>query len=95
MMGKVVLVKDARLETTFPREWPARVIIHLANGQSYEKFVRYPKGDPENPLTWDELAAKFRSLAGGVLSADRCNQIIGQVATETRGISRALLLTRS
>ena len=27
MMGKVVLVKDARIEETFPREWPARVAI--------------------------------------------------------------------
>jgi 2-methylcitrate dehydratase PrpD len=79
MMGKVVLVKDARLETTFPREWPARVVIHVTDGPSYEQFVRYPKGDPENPLTWDELGAKFRSLAGVMLSADRCNQIIGQV----------------
>ena len=45
----------------------------LDSGQRYEKFVRYPKGDPENPLTWDELAAKFRSLAGAVLSPERCN----------------------
>jgi len=48
MMQKVVLVRDARLEETFPREWPARVSIQLNNGQPYEEFIRYPKGDPEN-----------------------------------------------
>lgn len=64
LMGKVVLVKDPAIEDTFPREWPARVTIELNHGPSYEKFVRYPKGDPENPLTWDELAAKFRTLTG-------------------------------
>lgn len=81
MMSKVVMVRDARIEETFPREWPARVAIQLDNGQRYEKFVRYPKGDPENPLTWDELAAKFRSLAGAVLSPERCGQIVQQIAS--------------
>jgi len=81
MMGKVTLVQDARLETTFPREWPARVVIALEDGRRYEKFVRYPKGDPENPLTWGEMAAKFRALAGRVLSADRCGEILDRIAT--------------
>jgi 2-methylcitrate dehydratase PrpD len=81
MMGKVALVKDVRIEQTFPREWPAWVAVQLDNGRSYEKFVRYPKGDPENPLTWDELAAKFRSLAGAVLSPERCGEIIEQIST--------------
>jgi 2-methylcitrate dehydratase PrpD len=81
MMGKVTLTKDMRLEKTFPREWPARAVISLEDGCRYEKFVRYPKGDPENPLTWDEMTAKFRSLAGHVLPVDRCNQIVEQIAT--------------
>ena len=81
LMPKVELVKDARLEETFPQEWPARVVIELEGGQRHEKFVRYPKGDPENPLTWDEMAAKFRSLAGPVLSPERCSEIIGAIAT--------------
>jgi 2-methylcitrate dehydratase PrpD len=79
MMNKVVLVKDPLIEETFPREWPARVVIHLADGAAYEKFVRYPKGDPENPLTWEEMAAKFRSLAGAVIPAEECDEIIAQV----------------
>jgi 2-methylcitrate dehydratase PrpD len=77
----VTLVKDSRLEETFPREWPARVVIRLVSGQQHEKFVRYPKGDPENPLTWDELAAKFRALAGRVISMERCDRIIEQIRT--------------
>jgi len=76
MMAKVVLTKDQRLEANFPQEWPARVVIELENGQRHEKFVRFPKGDPENPLSWDEMTAKFRSLAEPVLSATRCNDIL-------------------
>jgi 2-methylcitrate dehydratase PrpD len=81
LMSKVAMVKDPSLEETFPKEWPARVTIELANGQRYEKYVRHPKGDPENPLSWDEMAAKFRSLAGAVLSADQCGQIIDAIST--------------
>lgn len=81
MMGKVILTKDARLEETFPREWPALVTIDTQDGRTHEKFVRYPKGDPENPLTWEELARKFRTLAGAVLPPERCNRILEQIPT--------------
>lgn len=81
MMGRVVLEKDIRLEKTFPHEWPARVTIHLEDGRSFEKFIRHPKGDPENPLTWEEMTAKFRSLASAGFPAGRCDRIIEQIAT--------------
>jgi 2-methylcitrate dehydratase PrpD len=81
LMNKVELVKDPAIEATFPREWPARVTIELDSGQRYEKFVRYPKGDPENPLSWDEMAAKFRALAGAVLTPERCEEIITAIST--------------
>jgi 2-methylcitrate dehydratase PrpD len=92
MVGKVTLMKDIRIEATFPREWPARVAILLDDGRTYEKFVRYPKGDPENPLTWDEMAAKFRTLAGRVLPADRCDSIIDQIHIEHIGASNPAVL---
>jgi len=81
VMGKVTLVKDPSIEQTFPKEWPARVRVQLCNGQTREKFVRYPKGDPENPLSWSEMADKFRALAGHVLPADRCERIVNELAT--------------
>ena len=81
VMGKVTLVKDPGIEQTFPKEWPARVTIQRWDGQTHEKFVRYPKGDPENPLSWSEMEDKFRALAGHVLPADRCERIIQELAT--------------
>jgi 2-methylcitrate dehydratase PrpD len=81
LMNKIALVKDPRIEENFPKEWATRVTIEVENGQRWEKFVRYPKGDPENPLTWDEMAAKFRTLAGTVLSAERCDEIIAAVSS--------------
>jgi 2-methylcitrate dehydratase PrpD len=75
LMGKVVMTSDKRIEKNFPAEWPARVAIKLTSGKQIEKFIRYPKGDPENLLTWEELAKKFCALSGSVLALNRCEQI--------------------
>jgi 2-methylcitrate dehydratase PrpD len=74
-MEKIVTTKDVRIETNFPEQWPARVDIFLTTGEHFERYVRHPKGDPENPLNWEELSAKFQSLAARVLPASRCEQI--------------------
>ena len=79
LMDKVILTKDSRLEEKFPQEWPALVQIKLQSGETYEKFVRYPKGDPQNPLTWRELSAKFESLASRVFPTPRCREMIQSV----------------
>jgi 2-methylcitrate dehydratase PrpD len=79
LMGKVVLQKNIRIEKNFPEEWPAIVQVHLTNGKQFEKHIRFPKGDPENPLTWQELTTKFQSLAMGVFPRTRCEEIINSV----------------
>jgi 2-methylcitrate dehydratase PrpD len=75
LMSKVIMTKDVRIERNFPAEWPALVQVHLTNGQRFEKLVRFPKGDPENPLNWAELTAKFCALSESVISKSRCEQI--------------------
>jgi 2-methylcitrate dehydratase PrpD len=79
LMGKVVMTKDMRIEKNFPAEWPTVVSVRLKNGTQFEKHIRFPKGDPENPLTWPELSAKFQSLASRVFPASRCEQISNSV----------------
>ncbi len=79
LMGKVVLQKDIRIEKNFPEEWPARVSVHLTNGKQFEKYVRFPKGDPKNPLTWQELSVKFHSLATRVFPTAHCDRIVDSV----------------
>ena len=76
MMKKVVLTKDIRLEGNFPEQWPARAEIQLNDGRRFEKFIAHPKGDPLNPLSWDELIAKFKSLAAPVVGVDRCDELV-------------------
>jgi 2-methylcitrate dehydratase PrpD len=84
LMGRVVLQTDKRIEENFPEEWPARVEVHLANGKKLKKKIRFPKGDPENPLTWEELSAKFHSLATRALPKTRCERIAKSIEDMNR-----------
>jgi 2-methylcitrate dehydratase PrpD len=79
-LARVTMTKSAEIEKTFPEEWPAIATIHLEDGRSFEKMIRHPKGDPKNLLTWPELIAKFRALAGAVLPPDRCEKIVANVS---------------
>lgn len=79
LMGKVALIKDMRIEKNFPEEWPARVEVHLTNDKRLSNKVRYPKGDPQNPMNWQELAVKFDSLATRALPKSQCDQIARSV----------------
>jgi 2-methylcitrate dehydratase PrpD len=95
LMSRVQLLKDESIEKNFPAEWSSRVVVRLEDGEQYENYVRYPKGDPENPLSWDELAAKFRLLADGVIPSNHVTEIESRIraldeSTDLRAIWASL-----
>ena len=49
----------------------ARLTVRLAGGEVLEESVAAARGTAENPLTREELEAKFRRLAAVVLPEDR------------------------
>jgi 2-methylcitrate dehydratase PrpD len=49
-------------ESRYPMEWGSKVSAFLTDGQVLTKTIRYPKGDPENPIRQDELKHKFLTL---------------------------------
>ncbi|HOV79444.1 MAG TPA: hypothetical protein PK728_05000, partial [Bacillota bacterium] len=65
LMSRVSLVPDGELEAGHPARWPSVVEITTRSGRIYRGRTDFPKGDPENPVTAGELAAKFRALAEG------------------------------
>jgi len=91
MMRRVEVNPDSSLDEKFPAEWPARARIELTDGRRLEKYVEHPKGDPGNPLSWDELIAKFKSLAVPIVSSARADEIVTSVRT---GNSWRGILTR-
>ena len=70
---------NPEIEKAFPQKWPAEVEITTKQGEKYRVRLDYPKGDPENPFSWDEIIEKFMHLAVDVFPEDKCRAIIQRV----------------
>lgn len=79
LMKKVTINVDDNIDSLYPEKWAARVEIKLMNGEIIRKQTDYPKGDPENPASVDELVDKFRSLAASSLPEERQERYIERV----------------
>ncbi|TDB94345.1 MmgE/PrpD family protein [Actinomadura sp. 7K534] len=59
LAAKVRCVPDARCDAIFPRRFPAVLRVRTRAGALLEERVDTNRGGPDNPLSPDELAAKF------------------------------------
>ena len=88
---KVSVIEDRNLTAQSPAVRGAKVIISLKDGHTYESTCLYPKGEPENPLSRQELEEKFRGLAMyGGLSESECDEIINEVWKEDFDVKKIL-----
>ncbi|MBC5767864.1 MmgE/PrpD family protein [Ramlibacter albus] len=62
LMRRVDLVEDPALTALFPGQRAARAIVTTRGGARYEYLQAHRHGDPEDPLTDEELADKFMEL---------------------------------
>ena len=69
-LKNVEVVADPEIEKVFPALQRVIVNIQMRNGQGFTKQLDFPKGDPRNPLSDQEIEEKFAALAEGVLSAN-------------------------
>ena len=79
---KVEVKEDADLTALNPQKRAAIVVVHTKDGD-YSQRVDYPKGEPENPLSKEELENKFRGLAMyGGLTSEECDAVIAEIWKE-------------
>ena len=57
----------------------------LTDGRKLQRRVEYPKGEPENPMSWKEMTGKFSEWAGIALGLEKTDVIASQV-TELESI---------
>ncbi len=76
LMSKVSNYVDPEAEAAYPKHYIAMVSVRLKNGTERKARVEFPKGDPENKPTTEELHHKFRDLAGLTLSAERVERLL-------------------
>jgi len=76
LVAKVKLHRDAALSARYPAGIPNRLVIALADGRQLVKEVEFPRGHARNPMTDEEVEAKFRRLAEPRYGKERCNAIL-------------------
>ncbi|MDP2951844.1 MAG: MmgE/PrpD family protein [Chloroflexota bacterium] len=64
---------------------PTRVVIKMKDGREYSKEVLFPRGHRRNPMSPEELKAKFDGLATRALPADKVSQLYQAL----RGLDKA------
>ena len=76
LLPKIKVVADPEIDGLFPAVKRAIVRITTTGGASYEEQVDHAKGRPQNPMSDDEIVAKFRANAAAVLTPGRQDQVI-------------------
>ncbi len=67
-LDKVEVVADPEIESVFPQLQRVAATIETTDGRALSKELDYPKGDPRNPLSDEEIEQKFDALATPILS---------------------------
>jgi 2-methylcitrate dehydratase PrpD len=72
---------DEGLAEHYPTRWPARLDVRLQDGAQIERLVIDARGDPDRPLTQQEVVAKFAQLApDAAIPAQSCIDAVSREA---------------
>ena len=75
---KMVFAQD--IQDRFPQQCLARVTVTLKGGERFVSPITAARGDPETPLTDEQLQRKFDENVSLVAGADKCRMIGNLVA---------------
>jgi len=81
LAGRVTVTEEPAYSAALPAERPTRVTVRLRNGSTRTAEVRNARGNPAQPLTDEEVAAKFRRNVGDLVPA----ALVDATVTALRG----------
>lgn len=71
LTNRVTVEARAECDAAYPRQRPAVVEVDLRDGARLTRLVTTPYGEPDNPVTDEEMTAKFVRLVGPLLGEQR------------------------
>jgi 2-methylcitrate dehydratase PrpD len=95
LANRVEIVLDDEVEKVYPDRFANKVEILLRSGARFETRVDFAKGSSERPMSFEEVAEKFESLAGRVITKKRIDTIVETIEkieklVDIRGLTRLL-----
>ena len=79
VMDRVQCVTDPKLDARYPGNCPTWAEDSTKDGRTMRSELTYPKGDPENPVTWDEMRTKFNVLSAPIIGSQRQQEIMSTI----------------
>jgi 2-methylcitrate dehydratase len=75
VIDKIKGEASEEFEKMFPARQPSKVVVRTKDGKEFSAYLEYPKGDPREPMTVEDIETKFAGLADGLLSAEQQQQV--------------------
>jgi len=84
LMARTRVRVDPGIQARYPGEWCCRLTVTSLSGERFQEFTSTPRGDPENPLSLEELRDKFRSMVAETGYRSRAEALIESVGSTER-----------
>ena len=75
VIDKIKGEPSEEFEKMFPAKQPSKVVVKTTDGKEYSEYLEYPKGDPREPMTMEDLDNKFNALSSELLGETRQKEI--------------------
>ncbi len=75
VIDKIIGEPSLEFEKMFPAKQPSRVVVTTNDGRQFEEYLEYPKGDPREPMSIDDLKNKFNSLSENRFSSEELTEL--------------------
>ncbi|NIV94100.1 MmgE/PrpD family protein [candidate division KSB1 bacterium] len=75
VLPKIKGKASEEFERMFPEKQPSKVTIQLKSGEEHSAQLDYPKGDPREPMSEEDLITKFEGLSSELLSEKKQKEI--------------------
>jgi len=75
VIDKIKGEPSIEFEKMFPAKQPSKVVVVTNDGKEYSEYMEYPKGDPREPMTMEDLDNKFEALSSQLLGSGRRKEI--------------------
>lgn len=91
---KIKVVADPELQKIYPANRPSIMEIKTKEGKKISGRVDFAKGDHRNPMTEDELAAKFLTLTENIIGEKKAKKVM-EIVLDLENLSTVEKLIRT
>jgi len=75
VIDKIKGEPSQEFEKMFPVKQPSKVVVKTKDGREFSEYLEFPKGDPREPMTIEDLDNKFKGLVGNLLTKRRQKEV--------------------